>query len=229
MESLQNVDEIKSLVAILEGETKVLANADFGVYENFKREYTIFIKLVFDKLKKAEADCLDYCRTDLGYSVTMFGTDEFAQEYKEFAETLASIDEAMGRNYNPSMYKNPLITFRNMYNDFYYLIGGKSNDRTDIEAFAELTKRCLARIGFDKVKTSFFAGALIFEIDNCSRLAKGMEALFAEQHRYREVHPGTLIVTDEYTIQTFVKNYINNWFQNQQNSLDNNEGTITLK
>lgn len=229
MERLENNNELNNLIDILDNETKALARADFNVYEDFKREYTIFIKLLYDRLKACEADCLDSCRVYLGDSVFSFGTDEFVCEYKEFAETLASIDEALGRDYNPSKYSNPLVMFRNMYNNFFYLIGGNSNARESLDKFAELTKSCLGRIGFDQVKTNYFLGALIFEIDNCSRIAKGMEALYAEQRRYREENPGTLIVTDEYTIQTYVGNYLKNWFQNNGNNLNNDTSSMTLK
>lgn len=225
----QDKDEIRSLINILEYETKDLVKGNFSVYENFIREFTIFIKLLFERLKQSESNCLENCRTELNYSVTSFGTDEFTHEYKEWAETLASIDEAMGRNYNPNMYKNPLVTFRNMYENFYYLIGGNLNNRAHMELFAELTKRCLGRIGFDHVKTNYFMGAIIFEIDNCSRIVKGMDALYREQLRYRELHPGTLIITDEYTIKNFVGKYLENWFQNQGNNLNNDTSSMTLK
>lgn len=229
MGRLENNNELNNIIAILTNETKALVNADYNVYENFKREYTIFIKLLFDRLKECEADCLESCRVYLGDSVLSFGTDEFVCEYKEFAQTLASIDEALGRDYNPGKYANPLVMFRNMYNDFFYLTGGNPNSRESLAKFAELTKRCLERIGFDQVKTNYFLGALIFEIDNCSRIAKGMNALYAEQRRYREENSGTLIVTDEYTIQTYVGEYLKNWFQNQDNNLNNNTSLMTLK
>lgn len=219
MKSAENKNDLNSLIAILDGETKSLVSRNFIIYENFKREYTIFIKLLYDKLRNGEHRCLEYLYTSLGQSVLAFGTDEFTCDYREWSETLASIEEALGGSYSPNKYANPLVTFKNMYNDFFYLLGGNANSKESQEQFAELTKRCLTKIGFDQVKTTYFMGSIVFEIDNCSRIVKGMDALFEEQRKYKEEHPGTFFITDEDTIRSFVGNYLENWFSNKSDKL----------
>lgn len=44
-------NELNSLITILDNETKSLVNNNYDIYENFKREYTLFIKLLYDRLK----------------------------------------------------------------------------------------------------------------------------------------------------------------------------------
>jgi len=228
MKCIEN-NNLNSLISILDSETNSLISKDFTIYENFKREYTIFIKLLYDRLRKEEKRCLDNLYTSLGQSILAFGTDEFTCEYKEWAATLASIDEALGHGYNPKNYANPLVMFKNMYNDFFYLIGGSPNNRDSLEQFAELTKRCLTRTGFDQVKSNYYMGDIIFEIDNCSRIVKGMDALFEEQRKYKEQNPGTLFITDEYTIKGFVSDYLDNWLQNHSNNMNSGTASIVLK
>ena len=74
---------------------------------------------------------------------------------------------------------------------------------------------------------NYFMGTIIFEIDNCSRIVKVMDALYENQRKYRDKHPGTLITTDEYTIKTFVGNYLDNWFNN--NNLNNGDNPLKLR
>ena len=213
-------NEINYLITILDNETKSLVNNNYDIFENFKREYTLFIKLLYDRLKEEESKCLDNLRTNLGECVLSFGTDEFTCDYKNWSLILASIDEALGRDFEPNKYANPLIVFRNMYNNFFRLINGNPNSKESLEKFSELTKKCLEKAGFDKVKTEYFMGSLIFEIDNCSRIAKGMDSLYEEQRKYREKNPGSLIITDEYTIKNYVGNYLDNWFKQNDKAFD---------
>ena len=52
MNYIEDNNNLNDLISVLDGETKSLVNKDFDVYESFKREFTIFIKLLYDRLKE---------------------------------------------------------------------------------------------------------------------------------------------------------------------------------
>lgn len=79
-------NEINYLIIILDNETKSLVNNNYDIFENFKREYTLFIKLLYDRLKEEDG------------SYIINGCRFYHDEYKYFARVYGDISREFVTN-----------------------------------------------------------------------------------------------------------------------------------
>ncbi len=213
----EKLNEINTLINIVENSSNELLDTEKDLCENFKRKYIFFLKLTYDRLREEELRILSYGETDLGLYKLGFGTDEFIYDYKLYSEILASIDIARGIPLSPEKYKNPLIDFREMFYDFFKILKQPFNSEEALEIFGDLTKQCLERLGFNDVETMPYYGSMIIEVDLCTRISKLVKDLYKEQAEFKKHNPNAYFITDDYTIQNYVKPRLENWDYNDNN------------
>lgn len=191
---MNEISEIEKLFVICDQESRELVDIKNTSYEIFKKQFILFLHLLYDKLKESEQHELLRANYSIGETVVSFGTDEFIYEYDDFAKILSGIDRARKIESNPDKYQNKLVKFRDMFNSFFKCLDQPVGSIEALKIFEELVKRCLAKLGFDHVNAQLFCGNIIFRIDVCSRLAKLMEQFYREQREYKNAHPEFLSV-----------------------------------
>ncbi len=228
---MNEISQIEKLFIISDEEAKEIMEIKTSSYQEFKWEFILFLKLLYDRLKRAEQEQLATATYRLGECILSFGTDEFIYEYDDFAKFLSEINRARGIKFNPDKYKNKLVQFRGMFNKFFQCLNEPVGSFEALEIFGDLVKNCLTRLGFDQVNTQLFSGHIIFKIDICSRLVKLMEQFYVEQKEYKNQHPNfqSVYVNSIDTYINYLSPRLENWNIDSNQENRNNPYTIIRK
>lgn len=228
---MNEIREIERLFIVSDEETREIMDMKAALYQEFKGEFILFLKFLYDRLKSAEEKQLSRAIYKLGECALDFDTSEFVYNYDRFAKILSELDRARGIESSPDKYRNKLIQFRGMFNKFFQCLDKPMNSVEALKIFEDLVKRCLARLGFDQVNTQLFCGHIIFRIDVCSRLVKLMEQFYEEQREYKNQHPElqSVYVNSIDTYINYLRPRLENWDNYSNHENKNNSYMITRK
>lgn len=185
------------------------------IFNRFKMDYTIFLSIVYKRLLEEELIALDNNYDELGQCTLEFETSEFIYEYKELEEILKKLD---GNN-SENKYLNYLFNFKNMYKNFYKLIGEEFNSVKGKEKFEELIRLSLEKLGY-KLKTTHIMDEIVFEIDICSRIVDLEKEFYSEARTFMEKEGFNSCVTSSNELYTWIKDKLLNWEINSNKNDD---------